>query len=323
MIKKSLIIFTVAIAFVAVYLASCQKDNVLTEKQEISLSDDQKMEQQIIQFKTQLSDSKKSGEIMELNSAIWYIDAVLNYSYTFPFIEYYNYSSSNTLVTMDISDDNVAFSELVETYNEIEDIVRNHFFSIENENKHLVTISLVVTENSTDNIIEFKVVSEVGLYNTEKSADIINDNPFGSTDYWYYGNELGKCGSYSGSEGWDAAKKIASKVKSTLLHHSFMYYFTDEYWPPLPIMPNDLPSNLELYHMGDDCLSPNEMNYHYNEMLEIVDHFSPGGGKTFKTCILKGTFILGKGPYCHYVDDLIYGIKHKREAVPENPCTFP
>ncbi len=63
------------------------------------------------------------------------------------------------------------------------------------------------------------------------------------------------------------------------------------------------------------------MNYYYNRLLEVVDFYKPAG-KTLQTVLLKGDRYVGigkDGGYFHYIDKLWYGIKHKRETLPENP----
>ncbi len=326
MIKRTtLIIFVIAMSFVAIYLASCKKNNNLTQKQELC-SDDQKIEQQIIQFKNQLSDTKKSGEIVELDSAIWYINSALNYTYTFPYIEYSDYFTDSAFVTMKISDDAVTFTELVKTYRNIEKVLREQFFSIKNTNKHLVTIDIEETDNCENSTIEFKIISEVGVYNTEKSTKMSNtDNPFGSTDWWSFAFGDGKCHGYSGGAGWDAAKKISYAVRNKLLPNSIMYYFTDPkvFWEILPYSSSSIPNGMGYYlYWGTPCVSPQNMNYYYNRLLEVVDYYKPAG-KTFQNVILKGSYPTGieKGDNAfHYIYKLSYGIKHKRETLPVNPC---
>ncbi|MBE9469515.1 MAG: hypothetical protein IMY72_14510 [Bacteroidetes bacterium] len=305
-------------------MASCQKNNNLTQKQELC-SDDQKIEQQIIQFKNQLSDTKKSGEIVELDSAIWYINFTLNYTYTFPYIEYCDYYIDSAFVTMNIYDDVVTFIELGKTYCDIEDVLREHFFSIENTNKHIVNIFMEETDICENNTIEFKIVSEVGVYNTEKSTNVSNtDNPFGSTDWWSMGS--GKCGIYSDYAGWDAewdaAKKISKAVNTKLANHSFAYYFTDDtFFNLLPWTTSSIPNGLEYYLCPESCcLSSQNMNCYYHRMLELFDYYKPSG-KSFHYVTIYASWDVGiKGDPFFDVNVLLYGIKHKRETAPVNPC---
>lgn len=332
--KTTLIIFVIAMSFVAIYLASCQKNNNLTQKEELC-SDDQKIEQQIIQFKNQLSDTKKSGEIVEIDSAIWYINSALNYSYTFPYVEYYDYFTDSAFVTMNIYDDVVTFTELANTYCDIEEALREHFFSVENANKHIVNIFMEETEICENNTIEFKIVSEIGVYNTEKSTNVSNtDNPFGSTDWWSlaWGDNYfvcGKCNIYSGyagwDAGWDAAKKISKAVNTKLSTHTFMYYFTApkvyrdiDSWTT-----SSIPHGMDYYfYYGSCCVSPQNMNCYYNRLIEVIDYYKPAG-KSFKYVRLYGDSHPGiekNGNNFMYIDKLEYGIKHRRETTPYNPC---
>ena len=265
---------------------------------------------------------------MGLDSAIWYINSALNYSYTFPYIEYYNCFTDSAFVTMKISDDMVTITELGNTYRDIEDVLREHFFSIENTNKHIVNIYMEETESCENNSIEFKIVSEVGVYNTEKSTTVSNtDNPFGSTDWWSFGLGMGKCNTYSGYVGWDAAKKISKAVNTKLVPQSFTYYFTNTKKIPTPInsyTTSSIPQGMEHYFFRSEnyCISPQNMNYYYNRLLEVVDYYKPAG-KTLQTVLLIGEIIPGIGKNSegfHYIDKLWYGVKHKRETTPFNPC---
>ena len=62
---------------VSIIFTACNKDTSLTEE----VKNIDPTEQKILNFKEQMKSGDKSGETMSMDSAVWYIEAALNYTY--------------------------------------------------------------------------------------------------------------------------------------------------------------------------------------------------------------------------------------------------
>jgi hypothetical protein len=150
---------------------------------------------------------------------------------------------------------------------------------------------------------------------------IINGNyfPFGSTDWWYWGGDAGKCGDYQGqSVGLDATDILEYKFNhpsivsepgyftSVTLEQAFPwdYYASNNPGPYCDFMMFYFSS---LTSIPEPCLSPEELNFYLSTFDYIKDDKEPEG-KTFCNVDVSFDVVVNMTPYNGFHKyDLYYG----------------
>lgn len=128
-----------------------------------------------------------------------------------------------------------------------------------------------------------------------------------SSDYWYACASQGKCGSYSGGVGKDAADLINTLLNCTELdgywtdietHYDVANYYDN----------NDDPCFWGMGYQGSllDCLSPQDIQYWFNQAIYVTDDMAPSN-KIYVDCFFKDELLLGGG-WFHYFVQIRFGI---------------
>ena len=191
---------------------------------------------------------------------------------------------------------------------------------------HFVVADIALKSNN-GNVAIFKMTFT--LAETDNGAKTLQ--PFGSTDYWNWANNYGKCNGYQGTG--DAAQQIQQRVNANQTFPSGTY-FTD-----VVIIPN---VNLYTYQMtgvspGDNscdflmfynqeswpnfhsCIPPNEMNYHMNGTQTVFYRYQSAGGprpagKTPISIYLYGEQILSIPTVIYHSGNFNYGVPHNNNG---------
>ena len=80
--KKNYLIYFVLLAFVTITFTNCKKDEATKPDNKVQLTGyDLQINQQMTGFKAKLASELKSGETMSVDSAIWYVSSLANYTY--------------------------------------------------------------------------------------------------------------------------------------------------------------------------------------------------------------------------------------------------
>nr|NQU89088.1 hypothetical protein [Bacteroidota bacterium] len=213
---KKLEIFTglTIIALIAgvVVMNSCSKqelaDHTLTVSKEVIMTgEDLSFQNNLVRFREKVEYIKehpgfKSGEVMHVDSAVWYLEATINYSYGHPdrkCNEIYNYADS---VYLDISTTGeVTLDDVVLVHDLIISMISDFYYSVDEDQKEFILTDISIAETQSGQT-KISFTASVG---SEWNNYLF---PFDETDYWYYGQGMGKCGPYGGGIDEDAASKI-------------------------------------------------------------------------------------------------------------------
>lgn len=320
---KNLSKFAIAIiAITVVSLWSCTKEEV--QKQTPTVSQTPDVEQKILNFNTKVKSNVKSSETMSLDDAIWSVEASFNYNYGETQIDYAELYTDSAFFTVNtINGSEVSFTEVQNLYNQGLESLTNFFFSIKEENVHCKVVDLELV--SSDNEFAYiKMQYQMGPENLSKSADWLQ--PFGSTDYWVFGNNGGKCGGYSGTG--DAAQKIQSRINYEYLQVWGTYYtdpdvipvYAEDYLNPDDNVFDNMYDYLMFFSMEfingtfpnsfHTCLSPDEMNFYMNGTKTVMLLNKPQG-KSMININLWGDIITFGGPLnAMHNGEFTYGIPH-------------
>lgn len=280
---KRILLLAILFFFCSIYYWGCKKEEPVypTYKIEQNLSD-LKLENQILDFKKDLNSNLKSSKIMCVDDALWLIEAVFNYRYSFAGQQFGTTESYVNEIEFDLKDDHIFFSKVKKIIREVNDVVYKNFESNVFENKHVVSIGI---ESNDTCIVVNTVIGEFKDNASKKSW-----TPFNSTSYWYAGLGNGKCDDYAGQFiGRDATTEIERLAHYYFPAHHNKYYYTNitkvenrmyYYYYANGSEPYDDYCDFYLFfrHTAPgNCLDPNEMNFYMNGFETIMNQHKPSG----------------------------------------------
>jgi hypothetical protein len=295
--KIKLVTFISLLAMGIIILIQCRKEDSSKMKPDDPSIDQDEMIQRsreivnkINCFKISLSSPQRENEEFEIDSALWYWETTINYDYSFPDSSYYRvvYFTSN-FSTPILESNKISEENLNDTYNRIEDSLTMHYNSINYTFKHLVVAD--VREDSVGGSTLFTTVYYVFGVNSGTYAS------FGTTDYWYWGWDLGRCnGSGTGAHS-DGSDELAARLNNPnppigpdIRFDEIEFVLTDPFeWE----VTNNPYGDFRIFYDGgyganppsEPCMIPNELTYYLWEGHDLIYDYPPDGmrvpGKDF------------------------------------------
>ena len=284
--KKIFIICVIAIfAF-----SACKKENT-GDVNYTPQTDSQNIKALILGFKDKLDNNLKDGTAYEADSAVWYVEGLLNYeqannAHNFSGLEFYKDS-----VLLNATNGEIPIQELNDAYAYFDGVIAS---ILEQANDPLLNIDLIDVS-----------ISETGLKDGSAEMELVVSTGRGiSTNYtlfeededWYWGDDLGACGENTSNEVKDAADTL-----EYLFNHPNSVgqggWFTsvDTIWLDGGGYPdNGYPGNPGPYcntmifyyfphtYVDPPCLGYEELNYYLSKFDYIKADAQPTG-KTFKS----------------------------------------
>jgi hypothetical protein len=302
--KRNFIISGIIAGAVIVMMYACSKENTTDKpvaKHEMTAYEihinktlnDFKKKMEFIRANPQL----KSGESVPADSAVWLLEATINFSHAFP-NEYYSEFKIDTLILTVNRNENgmVDMNELTAKYDEMKEAVADTYHNVAFEKKALAVVDLTET-NITETEILIGVETITGNKNNEPPPDPGVNGPFVEGDDWWYGELLGHCDPHTPNSP-DAAIKLYSAMNTYLSEKNAGLYFIS----PVSFIrkggddnvrrvddTDPLDNNLDYYLYsiieGDEninfdedmlCLEWTEMNIHFNLMKYYIYYRIPG-----------------------------------------------
>jgi hypothetical protein len=175
----------------------------------------QSIEHRILSFKSGIEKPLKGGNDYLIDTAVWYIEALINYTYATVVNNHEGLSYDSVFIHGDLTDGKVTPSEAASVYSQIIDSLTVQYESLPSQNLHLIFAD-VYSKDSTAGRVTFGIISSFGYGST------ISCGSFGQDDYWKYGwgqyNNGGYCdGQYEGTQTHlDAAMKIEEKIRCAM-----------------------------------------------------------------------------------------------------------
>ncbi len=323
-------IYTLAIAFIIIAIAiqSCKKDDTeITNKQE-SITNKTMMrtgdntEAKVLSFIEKMDivrqDPNYNGSEewnYSSDSAVWYIEAALNYKYAGEWrykgpeehSDIFSIDSSNTQLNQNSIGGLFNIVNIQISYDYFSTQLLNQIENIEAEVKYFV-VADIINGGISNSTLDLKTMSIVGLR--------IDAMPING---WYWGFDMGKCdGTQMPNDATDVFEWLNSLTAVSSSPAGFSSYYTDvnieQIEPPNVPLPNS--SNpfgfldYELFVGADNtCMNSNMLNYYYNYFSTFDTRFTPSGYNHIFDDIDWGV-VLGKaGTGYHYVK-LYYGNIH-------------
>jgi len=284
--KKLIFIFVVAV-FV---ITACKKENT-GEMKTPPMNDSQKIEALILDFKDKLDNHLKDGTTYMADSAVWYVEGLLNYeqannAHNFNGFEFYKDS-----VLLNAANGKIPLQELNDAYTYFNGVIAS---ILEQANDPLLNIDLVdvslVETGLKDGSAEMELVVSTG------KGSSINYTLFAEDEDWYWGDDEGACGDNTSGDETDAADKLEYKFNHPIsVGQSGFFTNVESVWLDGYDYPdNSYPGNPGPYcnkmifqyfpgtYVDDPCLEHEELNYYLSKFDYIKADAQPTG-KTFKT----------------------------------------
>lgn len=286
--------------------SSCKKDN--ENGPEVNNQD--QTTQKLIDFKNKLN--SKDGNSITVENATWHLEGLLNYENANNNHDMNSIIHQYDTLTYDFSGENINYNELGVVYLDLNKKLNQYIQLNPNSKFDLIDLNLV----KSDNEITVVMISSFGT-----SSAKLNYQPFGSSDYWRWGWNLGKCdGAFIG---YDAADQLKYKFNNPIGNFVPGYYtsvemksiFFSSY--PDPSYPGAFGEYMMFFTSGygsgpgtnnEPCISPSDLNYYLGKFDYIKDLNCPSG-KRFKNANVIETIPGSIGTWGRAHDyQLYYGV---------------
>ncbi len=300
--KRTIYVITVLIAGAMITMFSCTKENKIadnvTAKSNLS-PHDIKINKLINDFKTTMAYHKanpnlKDDELIPADSALWYLEATINYSHAFPNEYYKQFEVDTSYIAVPVNGDGtVDMAILTQKYEDMKTTVAADYHISAFTEKGLSFVDLSQISNNGSELT-IMVKAATGEKGEDPGPGPTPDGPFEESDNWWYGEEYGYC--YDHSVFDDAANQLYQETKDLVPDPTGNYYFINEFGfsieggDPDFRRPNDDLDNYLDYYLyysieGDPqipfyeqdmlCLESYEMNIYYVFMEDLMFDILP------------------------------------------------
>ena len=274
MFKTSIKIF-VFIFSAVIFFTACEKDNLsnITENQ-----DNDNTEQRILEFKKKVESANKSDEIISIDSAVWFIEAALNYTYCILedetiFEESIAFTDS-AKIDIIVDDNSVNFSNIAIIYNEFLQVIAN---TIEDDIKKVYLVDIEFKDDTISCKYDFVVKSSNKGFPINIFTDLNYDWHSGAACYV----NMGRC---DGTYPEKSAATVWSKCITWSKGIPFNAFFTDIqkgkwYYNPNNNTTPELDTMLfKGYFETPPCITSDDMYKYYYRGKTIANRYIPPTG---------------------------------------------
>lgn len=264
-------------------IISCQKEQTGIYKQQTQTEQslkDAKLEKRIVAFRDKIdlireNPTLKSGtEPMEIDSAVWYIEATSNYTYGNASASLEDYIIDSSYFEVTLTNGKMLFSDIQAIYDKVIDSLSIHYARIVSNEKQLLVADISLKESDGE-IATIQLTSGFGINNSEG---------LGNNFPWYWGWELGRCDGSGLGVGKDAADIIKQLANFTIGVPIGNSYYTDvemKYVYPCEFQNSNGQcltfEDFQEYTLNHQCLSTTEINFYKNGLVQIGNLLKPVG----------------------------------------------
>ncbi|MDR0969407.1 MAG: hypothetical protein LBM67_02565 [Lentimicrobiaceae bacterium] len=314
-VKHFLIAAFSAIIFVSLVVSCNKRDDFHTQNAVSEGINSEKLELKIVQFQSQLEyyrshPNVKSGELMSIEEAIWNLETFFNVSYAYPEFGLASNQIDTLVFGLPSTSGNVDVGDVVTLYDEIVQEIAKLYHNNPLEDKKYFILNInqgAVTATTTELILYSVIGQERGIQPSDPGTSLQN---LFENQYWKYGDLLGTC---SGQQlGSDAAIKLDEALnlfnerrKNYPVPNTGRYVFID--LETIDVS-GDAYQNQNGNHLmfyieksigvpftdGEKCLDPDELNFHYLGLQQVVynripDDYSFASNRMLVSAGISGT----------------------------------
>ena len=281
------VFITVSALFVILWsMNSCKKDGMVQPQNETNVNYTKMILGKIDHFRNLMSDSYKSGGSMELDSAVWYLEATLSYDNAYPDSISKDFTLFHSTYTINVSNGMVSEDDVEVVYDQMEDSLYYYLSSIDAEHK-FIAFADVQLNGVENNVAELEMISGYG-YNLVLGTYV----PFEEDDDWIWGTlgedppnypPVGKCdGTMVGVS--DGSNELEWRFNNPQCAPAgniagYTNYVTEE---ATGFQFVDQFGNHRIYvdydHILDNCLFNEDLTYYLVEGDDIIHTYDYEGG---------------------------------------------
>lgn len=305
--KNIIRITGVLMMMIAMCISSCKKEstqpNVYPGDEMANHS--RKVLSLIKEFDQKINSSLKEDEKIELDSAVWNVEALQNYTYAFPDSSTREFYVFHEYYTLDLDANNKAWlSDVQDLYDDMEADYQSNLNSLQSEVQlmHFCDVVLDSVENNTAYISAISGFGANLLLNTYWS--------FSEEDDWIWGTLsgplAGKCdGTLQGVS--DGSNELKWRLNNPLTSSQPSGY-TDivtlqATYAQFPGPIGELRIYLDVNAIADNCLYNDDLTYYLYEADDIIHSYEPNGlrpsGKSFISIDIVADVELGLNNNIH------------------------
>ncbi|MEI8006171.1 MAG: hypothetical protein WCI48_08185 [Bacteroidota bacterium] len=288
--RKTLCVFVVLIGVSLVFFLNGCKKELQKQQNNSTVSSDlsHKVLTLVDNFLKKKSSNLKEGEVMSVDSTIWYLETAMNATYARMDSSVKIFKQDSAFISVPLNQDgSVNISDVYTAYNQLVDSLSVFYYSIEGTKS--VLVNNVFAAGVT--ISQLQIGVNIIL---AQMPDPNREIEFGTTDNWYWGLLIGKC-DYT-FPGRDATTELTTHANYSIpIAPSGQSYFYIEVENTAWIYPdqNHLPSGQQnpygfddyyLFKDGsdifpeyDECLSYHAMNYYLQNLFDLGVIYKPQG----------------------------------------------
>ncbi len=294
---------------------------------------DIRIENKIRAFKSKLGHLRenpqfKSGETIEVDSAVWYIEAASNQTYGDAGTPFGELVVDSFNIDVPATNGEVQLNDLLTAYDEMISGLSDSYNAIPDENTHLV-LNDVSLKSEDEGTATFGITAGFGVEGDDGTSGIFNDE-------WWWGLLKGKCDdTYLGT---DAAEQIENKIHMRKGTPSGHYYYTEV--DSVQVIPEEFPNlndptpgdNMYDYMMFENidngimpnvhgCVSVEEMYFYLYGTESVIYNYAPDGARPEGKHFISVNLI-GDALYPPLVTILLhhaviqYGVLHQNSQPP-------
>lgn len=205
----------------------------------------------------------KSGETIQPDSALWYLEATFNFSHAFPNEHYYRLKADTIYISLTANTEGaINFTDLALKYFEMKEVISNVYYNSGFEEKGLVSVDLEEELSYQNSEILFKVISVTGEKNNNIPPAYGIDGPFVEGDDWWYGEMAGHCDSHTWDS--DAAQQLMIAMNNYIPDPNGNYVFVNLFQKEL------MGGDPEIRRTGDPEPVDNQFDYYLYSASETI-----------------------------------------------------
>lgn len=295
----------------AVVITSCKKENPDPVSYEDEMSIHSKNVLSLIKnFDNKLESDLKTGELITLDSAVWYTEALQNYDHAHPDSASRDFVVFETQYTIAVSPGGMVLMDDAETLYGLMEIQLLADFAAITDPVRFLTITDVALDSIVGSTAHLSVSNGlgVGLFHTYE--------PFEEDDDWIWGTlgegpgtpPRGKCdGSEVGVS--DGGNELARRLNNPILGqiHPYRISYTDIVIKDVDGIGGDYEDRLfvDWTHDIDGCINNTDLSYYLGESDDIIYSYEGQGGerpsgKDFVRVEIEDTFYPSGSPFPYF-----------------------
>lgn len=344
------LILPLAIFSLIMITNSCKKESMIKENQVSLNARDTQLANAINSFKTKGKSNLKNTEKVSIDSAIWYLEATANFTYSDGIGDRIELTRDSAIFTLAINTEGkISLNEVWSQYELLIDNIRARYQSLNQTNKQLIGVDVKANQ-----ILSNSIEVQANYTIASGSAVIPNACTFNNVDCWKWWN--GGYGSIPGTNGGiccgpnanthlesDAAEEIQKRIHQCQAIPSGNYWYDEVetkrvYAWDFPNPSWNVQTDYENYYQYrmfwnssnyayfHDCLNPEELNFYLNGTKWIINTLedpNEGGGarpegKSFISVNVQGNALwIGSSSDLFHEAWITYGVLHVRPGSPD------